>query len=90
MSKVDYIRELLDEVKDQLKENPEYRPKAELFVIGEYRNLEVEKEKLERQLEEAREQEITFLNSLLWDMLPSDPTYKVVNERIEKLKEKDQ
>ena len=43
---------------------------------------------LECQLEEAREQEITFLNSLLWDMSPSDPRYKAISKRVGQLKEK--
>ena len=65
-------------------------------TCGRVASIFEKKEELERQLEEAREiitsltgeQEITFLNSLLWDMLPSDSTYKLISRRIEQLKEK--
>ena len=43
---------------------------------------------LERQLEEAREREVVFLNSLIWDMAPSGPIYKAISKRIEELTEK--
>ncbi len=58
------------------------------YALAKHETLALKCEALERRLEEAREQEITFLNSLLWDMLPSDPTYKIITKKIEQLKEK--
>ena len=65
---------------------------SDISIIDSYGDRVVIKREdlksLERQLEEVREREITFLNSLLWDMLPSDPRYSVIHKRIEQLKEK--
>ena len=43
---------------------------------------------LERQLEETRQDEMLFLNALLWGMSVNNVNYKAISRRVERLKEK--